>query len=166
MHRFISSTFAIIVVLPTIAFARDSVHTGYWKDTALSQSTEMLACRGVTSEDDMVDVLLSAGWRIEDGIPMIDWSSDEAVIIAKDENLDFYGLFETSDEIFLSYGPSQVSSDEGIGSFAGGNIFSGGGGRVTSSASIPPRRNKSIIVISHPKHLDKNRDFFCQMRLP
>ena len=161
MRHSISAVFAVILYFPPSVFAPDSVHTGYWRNTTLNPSTHRLTCQGVTTERSMIAVLNNAGWRGDTDIPDIDWSSDEAVIIARDQYLDFYGLFEQSDKVILSYGPRRQFANFGSGSFAG-DFAAGGGGNVNPVMPPPAYPNQSVIIVSHSRDLDDNREFFCQ----
>ena len=165
MTRFIPAPLAFIILFSPLVSARDSVHTGYWRATDQNPSNGQLACQGVMSESEMINILEESGWS-EEWIPDIDWKSDEAVIIAQDKDLEFYGLFDMSGEIILSYGLRRDRSEISTFASGGGGTTAGSGGSSAPSVSVPPRSDRSIIVISHKRGLDADQDFFCQKRLP
>lgn len=151
---------AFFFIFAPLSAMADSLHSRYWRQSTPDTLPrgETFKCSLVTAQKTMESILNRAGWDSEkQQYPAeIDWDKDEAIIIAKDEKLDFYGLSRKNNKIVLSYGwtkPSRRSPP----------LRSGGwGSRATTQYSTAGSR--SIIVISYPKNLDTNSPFICSAR--
>jgi hypothetical protein len=131
-----------------------SAHTGYWNQTTPKGSE--FKCEGVYSKDQLVDVLRQAGWRVDEGIPRIDWGSDEAVVVApsqsyKNGRMVVFSLERRGDAIVLDYGwkPLEASESVGANSASFGSV---GEGKPTT------------IVVSYRRGLDSGLRFTCSNR--
>lgn len=131
-----------------------SEHTGYWSQ--LTPQGSEFKCEGVYSENQLVNVLRQAGWRVEEGIPVIDWSRDEAVVVSpsqayKNGRMVAFTLERRGDAIVLDYGwkPLEGSESVGVNTVTFGSV---GEGKPTT------------IVVSYRRGLDKGLRFICSNR--
>lgn len=131
-----------------------SEHTGYWNQ--LTPQGSEFKCEGVYSKDQLVNVLRQAGWRVDEGIPRIDWNRDEAVVVAPSQSyrngrMVVFTLERRGDAIVLDYGwkPLEASESVGANSASFGSV---GEGKPTT------------IVVSYRRGLDSGLRFTCSNR--
>lgn len=149
---------AFFFIFAPLSVVADSLHSGYWRQSTpdTSPDGETFKCSLATTQKSMKSILNRAGWDPEkQRYPEINWHNNEVTIIAKDENLDFYGLLRKNNEVVLSYGwtkpPRRPSPSRG------GWLWG------TETTILRSRvGSRSIIVISYPKNLNTNDQFFCR----
>lgn len=134
--------------------ALSSEHTGYWNQ--LTPQGSAFKCEGVYSKDQLVNVLRQAGWRVDDGIPRINWNLDEAVIVApsqsyKNGRMVFFTLERRGESIVLDYGWKPLEGSESVGA------------NTASFGSIGEGK-PTTIVVSYRRGLDSGLRFTCSNR--
>lgn len=158
LHYFVVIFSAFLAIAPMQALSVDSLHSGYWQEyTPGGGSYE---CQGVSRKKEMEKVLKTVGWDMEKGVPRIDWSTQDAVIVAPgidsaSSELRFYGLFRESGNLVLSYGWKQIQGSK--------QKINPDGSVVTfqySTASSEP----STIVVSYPRSIATEGTFYCVSR--
>ena len=148
----IFTIFALFLALTSMAYPPKPptpLHTGTWNRLTPNVSEgETIECGTAKTKREMVNALKNAGWNMKSGIPNIDWRSNQATIIAKDEDMKFQSLFRRNGKIILYYQILEPSDGS----------YSSGGTRISSS-TVPSR---SIIVVSYPKNIMRDNNFFCE----
>ncbi len=139
-------------LVSTPAFA--SEHTGYWSQ--LTPKGSEFECVRIHAKDQLITVLRSAGWQVDDGIPKIDWDRDEAIVISpsqgyKNGRMVFFGLERRENTIVLDYGwkPLEASESYSANSATFGSVDEG---------------EPTTIVVSYRKGLDNGLRFTCSSR--
>lgn len=150
---------AFFFIFAPLSAVADSLHSGYWRQSTpdTSPDGETFKCSLATTQKSMKSILNRAGWDPEkQRYPEINWHNNEVAIIAKGENLDFYGLLRKNNEVVLSYGwtkPSRRPLTPPDDRWGWGTEAATQFSRVGS---------RSIIVISYPKNLNTSDQFFCR----
>ena len=143
-----------LAMAASTASAQAPSHSGYWKSRTDKGSE--FKCESATSEARMLEILRSAGWPVNQGIPSVNWSTDEVVVVApskyyKSANLAFYGLKRESETIVLDYGWARIESSESV------SANSASFGSVGEGYS-------ATIVVAHRRGLDTGLKFVCRDR--
>jgi len=150
----VRALWGIALIFSTSVLAQSPAYTGYWNKRTDKGSE--FKCESAKSESRMVDILRSAGWPVEQGIPSVNWSSDEVVVVAPSKyytsaNLAFYGLKREGGTIVLEYGWAKIQGSESVGA----NSASFG----SVGAGYP-----ATIVVAHRRGLDAGLTFVCRDR--
>ena len=144
----------IALVFSTSALAQNSAHTGYWNDR--TDKGAEFKCESATSKRRMMEILQSAGWPVDRGIPLVNWSTEEVVVVApskyyKSAHLAFYGLKREGDTIVLDYGWAAIKDSQRISA----NVISFGSTTPGYAATI---------VVAYQRGLDAGLSFVCRDR--
>jgi len=159
MKTAITLCFALCIAaqaLPASVLAAQ--HTGYWKQRT-PKGTTRYPCKGVFNKEDLVNVLINAGWveRKEDSVPSINWEEEAAIVVAplvksQGWTLTFYGLKPEGEKIqLLLYGwapEEEVGSEEAYSS--------------TRTVGITEPTTYETIVVAYPRVLRKGKKFICR----
>lgn len=131
-----------------------SEHSGYWNQ--LTPKGAEFKCEGVYSKDELVSVLRRAGWRVDNGVPKIDWERDEAVVVSpsqsyKNGRMVLFALERRGNAIVLDYGWKPLKGSESVGA------------NSASFGSVEEGK-PTTIVVSYRRGLDNGLRFTCSNR--